>query len=217
MSTFGTQAPKESSTCGPGRKRCEEATDRILRASFELLSERGWDGFTIEGVAGRAGVGKATVYRWWPDRATLAVESFLLVSDCSESLPDTGCLASDLKEQVYRVVELMTPQRTKVLRAVFVAVQESDSLREAFESGWSPFCMRAFETIVDRAVGRGQVPADVCPKSLFEIVFGPVFLNLMMGRAMSRTDVDRMVDLGLNGFRFAADGGCGHQSSSGSV
>jgi len=60
-----------------GRPRSDEVDKAILRATSELLSERGLDAMTIEDVAARAGVGKSSIYRRWPTKGTLALDAFL--------------------------------------------------------------------------------------------------------------------------------------------
>ncbi len=189
-------------SCGPGRKRCPEAHRKILQASFDLLSERGWEGFTIEGVAARAGVGKATVYRWWPERGELALDSFLAMNCQEQCLPDTGCLLSDLVHQIQIVLLVLTPERAKVLRAVFMAIQESSDLRKEFESSWLPFRKSGFDVLIQRAVQRGQLPDGAESQSLFEMTFGPIFLNVMMGVEVNQEDAEKIAERALRGCDF---------------
>jgi AcrR family transcriptional regulator len=65
-----------SSAPSAGRPRSEEAHQAILDATLALLVEVGFSGLTVEGVAARAGVGKATIYRRWPSKLPLVVEAF---------------------------------------------------------------------------------------------------------------------------------------------
>jgi AcrR family transcriptional regulator len=62
----------------PGRPRSAASRDAILKAAYQILNEGGFAGFTVEGVAARAGAGKATIYRWWQSKGTLAIEAFLV-------------------------------------------------------------------------------------------------------------------------------------------
>src|SRR5687768_18186494 len=64
-----------------GRRRSERSHHAILAATRELLLERGYAAVTIEGIAARAGVGKQTIYRWWPSKAALVLESYLAGQD----------------------------------------------------------------------------------------------------------------------------------------
>src|SRR5258706_16314481 len=66
-----------STALAPSRKRSNSARRAILTAAFALLEEEGFERLSIEGVAARAGVGKTTIYRWWPTKGVMAVEAFL--------------------------------------------------------------------------------------------------------------------------------------------
>src|ERR1700685_2595212 len=79
-----------------GRPRSEAADRAILRAATELLAERGLAGMSMEEVAARAGVGKATVYRRWRSRGALALDAFMSEFRSQLPLPRTGSLRDDL-------------------------------------------------------------------------------------------------------------------------
>src|ERR1700751_3205707 len=80
----------------PGRPRSEQARLAILRSALKVLEENGFSDFTIEDVADRASVGKATVYRWWPNKGALIADAF--ASDTTRTLrfPDTGSVFTDM-------------------------------------------------------------------------------------------------------------------------
>ena len=79
-----------------GRPRSAEADIAILEAATAILAERGLAGMSMEEVAARAGVGKATVYRRWPSRGALALDAFMSEFRSQLPLPDTGTLRGDL-------------------------------------------------------------------------------------------------------------------------
>src|SRR5260221_12521016 len=79
-----------------GRPRSKLADSAILRAATDLMAERGLGAMSIEEVACRAGVGKATIYRRWPSRGALALDVFLAEFLGQQPLPDTGTLRGDL-------------------------------------------------------------------------------------------------------------------------
>src|SRR5690242_9098009 len=69
--------PRGTRTKPAGRPRDDEAQDAILRAALDLVKESGYRALTIEKIAGRAGAGKTTIYRWWPSKAAVVMEAFL--------------------------------------------------------------------------------------------------------------------------------------------
>ena len=193
---------------GRGRPRCATSESKILEAAYGLLVEKGWEGFTIEGVANRAGASKATVYRWWTDRNRLAVDCFVAQECCEDGIPDTGCLFHDMHAQIMKVVDLLCSEQSKAVRGVFFAVQEQPELLEILETKWSPICPGKLEGLVDQAVLRGQMPAGTDSKMLFEMVFGSVLMKLMLGREIERSEVEPMVGHVLLSFGFKEEGSC---------
>jgi len=88
-----TSAPEENRP----RRRSERARLAILQAANDLLHENGLDHFSIEAVAARAGVGKQTIYRWWPTRAVLVADALLDRDDLVPMCPsDTGDVVADI-------------------------------------------------------------------------------------------------------------------------
>jgi len=76
-----------------GRPRSEKARQAILHAAAELLLNHGLGAVSMDTVAERAGVSKATIYRWWPTKETLALDALYHEWDTAQpSLPDTGSL-----------------------------------------------------------------------------------------------------------------------------
>src|SRR5579859_5456457 len=81
-----------------GRRRNEAARQAILDAALCLVTEDGYEGFAMERLARQAGVGKQTIYRWWPDKAAVLAEAIGDHAQSTIPLPDTGTLAGDLAE-----------------------------------------------------------------------------------------------------------------------
>src|SRR5580704_9361239 len=90
----------------PGRPRSEQARVAILRSTLKLLGENGFSELTIEAVAARAGVGKATVYRWWPNKAALIADAFASSTTRKLHFPDTGSVRADMSQQMHQVIKI---------------------------------------------------------------------------------------------------------------
>ncbi len=105
----------------------------ILTTALDLVGERGYAKLTIEGIAARAGVGKQTIYRWWPSKGAVLLDALLALSEDSDgamqALPDTGDLEADL-QLVLRatVAELTDPRYDAPMRALAVEIAHDDAL-----------------------------------------------------------------------------------------
>ena len=146
----------------PGRPRSADADRAILRATVDLLAEEGYAGVTMEGVACRAGVGKATVYRRWPSKSSLVVDA---VTTCRESgcpPPDTGSTRDDLLHFVRALRDhLRTSDAGRVLPALVAELAHNPDLAAAFRDGFvQPRRARVLEA-VRRGVEWGEVRPDV--------------------------------------------------------
>ena len=128
-------------TCqaSPPRRRSEKSRTAIVTATRELLLERGFDGLTIEAVAARAGVGKQTIYRWWPSRPALVADVMLEDADkILASVRHTGDLAADLVEWVGKLaVSLTTVRGSAMLRTLTAAGMEHEDTAVKLRAGFS--------------------------------------------------------------------------------
>ena len=142
-----------------GRPRSEEAHKAILDATLELLVEVGFSALTVEGVATRAGVGKATIYRRWPSKLPLVIEAFSQLPQLEEV--DTGNLVDDLKKMLRSYLQLFyTTPLAAVLPSLAGERAHDPQLSERFDPvirGRRQPLVRALE----RAVDRGELSPDL--------------------------------------------------------
>jgi AcrR family transcriptional regulator len=175
------------------RRRSEKSRTAIVTATRELLLERGFDGLTIEAVAARAGVGKQTIYRWWPTRPALVADVMLEDADkLLASVNHTGDLAADLVSWVGKLVTSLTTARgSAMLRTLTVACMEHEDTAVKLRAGFSaPLheSMRA-RLIAD---GIGEAAAESAADA---IVGGVVYPILSGAQSYSRRRAERTTRL----------------------
>lgn len=181
-----------------GRPRSEEAHRAILDATLELLAEVGFSAMTVEGVASRAQVGKATIYRRWPSKLPLVVEAFGQLPGFEEV--DTGSLAEDLKKMIRAYLQAFNASPlSAILPSLAGERAHNPELAELFEpvsKGRRQPLVRAFE----RAVDRSEVPAELDVELAADLVVGPIAVALFFkGGRLNPRMVGPMVDLALGG------------------
>lgn len=193
-------------TPSAGRPRSEEAHQAILDATLALLAEVGFSALTVEGVAGRAGVGKATIYRRWPSKLPLVVEAFGQLPGLADI--DTGTLADDLKAMLRAYLGAFndSPLAT-VLPSLAGERAHNPKLSELFRPvmrGRQAPLRRALE----RAVERGELPEGLDLALAADLVVGPIAVRLFFTGARLRPEmVDPIVDLALRGLQAGAQNG----------
>jgi AcrR family transcriptional regulator len=114
----------------PGRPRSEQARRAVLEAARDLLKSKGYEGMSMEGIAARAGVGKQTVYRWWPSKAAVVADAALdgIIPLPPFVLPDTGDLRADLTSWLDEGVRSMiAPEASALIRALAAAASADEA------------------------------------------------------------------------------------------
>ncbi|HIG72718.1 MAG TPA: TetR/AcrR family transcriptional regulator [Myxococcales bacterium] len=191
-------SPPNTTSTSAGRPRSEEAHQAILDATLELLVEVGFSGLTVEGVASRAGVGKATIYRRWASKIPLIVEAFGQLpgfEDC-----DTGSLAEDLKQMLKRYLEVFN---TTALSAVLPSLAGERFHNPELSVLFEPVSKNRRQPLLaafDRARERGEIPSDIDIELAADLVVGPIAVALFFkGGRLKPEMVTPMVDLALAG------------------
>jgi AcrR family transcriptional regulator len=181
-----------------GRPRSEEAHQAILDATLELLIEVGFSALTIEGVAQRAGVGKAPIYRRWTSKLPLVVEAFGQLPGFEEF--DTGRLEVDLKETLKAYLQVF---HSTSLGAVFPSLVGERAHNPELSKMLEPVTTNRrapFVRIFERARERGEISDDVDVNLAADLVVGPISVALFFrGRAPSAKMAGPIVDLALSG------------------
>jgi len=178
-----------------GRPRDAAREEALLDAVIELLDEVGYDGLTIAAVSQRAHASKATVYRRWPSKEDLLCAALLHVTRDAVPVPDTGSLASDLREMLLYSARAMTEHRPRIA-AIMAAVVTRRDLAATFDQVFLEGRRAAARSIYERALGRGEFAQG--PDIALLIEAAPA---LLLQRALYQPDepldaafVDRIID-----------------------
>jgi AcrR family transcriptional regulator len=181
-----------------GRPRLQSTDQAIFAAAAELIGERGYDGFSMAAVADRAGVAKTTVYRRWPTRSHLVLET--MTSVMRVSLIDSGDLRADLVSFARTLAAgLRAPGTRRLVAEVSLASAQQPELADAFQRLFTQRRGTALTTL-HRAQAAGELRAGVDPELLIDQLSGALHYRMMLG-GDGPTDVyaERLVDAILEG------------------
>jgi AcrR family transcriptional regulator len=186
----------------PGRPRSEPARVAILRSTLKLLGENGFSDLSIEGVAAHADVGKATVYRWWPNKAALITDAFASSTGRKLHFPDTGSVYTDMNQQMRQLIKIFRSRRGRIVSAILAAGQSDKDVIRAFrERFMKPRRQEAYATL-QRGIQRGELREDVDMDLLLDSLYGPIYMRfLIRHRKLTPDFVDRLCKLVLGGTR----------------
>lgn len=186
----------------PGRPRSEQARTAILRSTLKLLGENGFSDLSIEGVAAHANVGKATVYRWWPNKAALITDAFANSTGRKLHFPDTGSVYTDMNQQMRQVVKIFRSRRGRILSAILAAGQSDRDVIAAFrERFMKPRRQEAYATL-QRGIQRGELRDGVDLDVLLDSLYGPIYMRFLIRHdKLTPGFVDDLCELVLAGAR----------------
>ncbi|QYN25096.1 TetR/AcrR family transcriptional regulator [Amycolatopsis sp. DSM 110486] len=196
-----TTAPDTRRHHGNRYGRSEDARRAVLEAADDLLVEHGFAGLTIERIAAAAGVAKQTIYRWWPSKVDILLDA--LGDDLAEELvpPDHGDLRRDLREHLAAVATfLTTADAGAVFRALIGQAQHDPELATRLRAEQVHGQHERDRLPFERAVARGELPADTDLDCLVEQAIGPVHYRVLVtGAPVTREFTDALADRVVNG------------------
>jgi AcrR family transcriptional regulator len=180
----------------PGRKRCPIAQQNILQAANKLLDEIGFDNLTIEGVAALAGVGKTTIYRHWPNKASLVMDAFLAETAPQFPYPDTGSALKDIREQMKLVVKVLNSKYGNTVAKLIGGSQTDPELGEAFRVRFLALRRAESKTVLKKGIERNEIPNNIDLDMLLDVLYSPLYFRLLIKHAeLTESFVDQIVDL----------------------
>ena len=192
-----------------GRPRSAKAHEAILKAAAGLLLEHGLGAVSMDAVAARAGVSKATIYRWWPTKETLALDALYTEWTAAAPVPrHTGSLRGDLVELLTPWARLVTAQPyARVIAALLAETRADPAFAVQYQERVIEPRRDQAREIFGRAVARGEVPADLDLEVALDLIYGPLYLRLLQGHApLDDAFVQSLVDLALSGIEPSAKG-----------
>ena len=188
-----------------GRPRSEKARQATLDAAAELLLLRGLGAVSMDAVAEKAGVSKATIYRWWPSKQMLALDALLDWAAGTAPQRDTGSLRDDVLALIRPWVREIRRQPFGRVIAAFVNEAQSDpEFADAYRTRFVEPRREAMRAVFARAVERGEMPADVDVEVALDLIYGAVYHRLLHGHAALTDRFARdVVELALKGIASA--------------
>ncbi len=196
MRGVGQAARSDESGGRPvGRPRSERAHRAILGAANELLESEGFAAVTVEAIAERAGVSKATVYRWWPNKAAVVMDGFLSTVSSEVPFPHTGYAREDIRLHMRRLTEAFSGKIGRTVAALIAEGQADPELAEALRSRWLSVRRAEAREILELGIESGELRGDLDPEVAVDVIYGPIYYRMLVGHApLDQAFADRLAD-----------------------
>jgi len=193
MSDTATASPRAPKGRAPHR-RDENARLAVLHAADDLLVERGFGGVTVEGIAARAGVAKQTIYRWWPSKVDILLDT--LIEDAGNQLspPEKGPVIEGARRYLRTLARFLTSEPAgKVLLALIGEAQHDPEMAAVFRQRYLVPQRQRERQMLERGVAAGELPADLDVDAALDALLGPVLYRALIGAKIPRSFIDGLV------------------------
>ncbi|MFJ9609129.1 TetR/AcrR family transcriptional regulator [Kitasatospora sp. NPDC101176] len=186
--------PPRAPTPRPGGRSARVRAE-VVAATLAEVTEKGYDGLTVEAVAARSGVHKATLYRRWGGVDGLVAEALTISADQPWPVPDTGDFREDLRLITREVFAVFTdPEQGPTPTALITAAQRSDTGAAALRSFFTARHRQAAQ-VADRAVARGELPTGTDGAEVVRAATAPLYYRLFVtGEPLDARSAERAAD-----------------------
>jgi AcrR family transcriptional regulator len=184
-------------------RRSEHSRTAILAATIALVAELGYENVSIEGIARQAGVGKQTIYRWWPKKGEVVLEALESQAVTVNDFPDSGDIVEDLRVSLVGVSRLLGATEVGAAYRGLIAAAQSDPAlsrlhRDRLIEPASEACRRRLAL----ARERGEIRADVEDQDVIDLLWGAIYYRLLLHtRPLEPGQIDNALEIALNGLR----------------
>lgn len=185
---------------GRGRPRDPQAREAILKAAYALLQRGGVAAVTMEGVAERAGVGKPTVYRWWPNSGAVAMAALMEHAAPAATASGSKSPIKTLRRQLRALAEIFATPLGRSVGAMLAASDTQTELSKSFRNHFIGARREEGRELLERAIEAGEVWRGIDVDAALDLLYGAVFYRLIAAPANIDSNYsDRIVSLLLAG------------------
>jgi AcrR family transcriptional regulator len=185
-----------------GRPRDPQVRDAILRAALEIIDSQGPAALTMEGVALKAGVGKPTVYRWWPNRHAVAMDA-MMQAHAHEAAPPTRrgrAALKALQQQLESATDVFTSRTGRNMASMIAGADNDSELSKTFRNHFVLARREEGRALLLEAIDNGDVRSDINVDIALDLIYGALFFRLLLGHAtIDRSVVAMIVSHALRG------------------
>jgi AcrR family transcriptional regulator len=177
------------------RTRDEAARRRVLNSARELVSERGPRAVTVDEIAVAAGVGKQTLYRWWPSKSSVIMDALIELTDPDPAdLPESTYEA--LRVQMRRVAGMFASRNGELIRELVADSQGNPALAKDFRDRLFAHRRARGAATLRKGIVTGELRPDLDVDDALDVLYGALWLRLLVGhRPIGQATADELLAL----------------------
>ena len=194
-----TRQPESAAVKG-GRPRNPRTQQRILKAATELVLEQGFKALSIDAIAGRAGVGRMTIYRRWPNKAAIVMDAFFDRVGPSTPFRPAETYIESIRQHMRAVAKVFRGKDGTLVRTIFAEAQFDPELASAFREKWVIPRRKMALAYFEEGIKKGFLRPDIDLNSMIDLLYAPLYLQLQMGlTTLSDAYIDNIFDHAMEG------------------
>jgi AcrR family transcriptional regulator len=161
--------------------RSEASRSAILEATIDLLNDTTVQKLSIEAIAKRAGVGKTTIYRWWPSKAAVVIDAFMEHHLVKTPIPEDVPVREALTTHLRSLIRQYRGPSGRLVAQIIAESQYDPSTLADFKGRFWEGRRAAITHLVKRGMEEGEIRDDIDPDLIVEMLYAPVYLRLLFG------------------------------------
>jgi AcrR family transcriptional regulator len=183
-----------------GRPRSEEAHRAILEATNRILQRTSVRDLTIESIAKEAGVGKPTIYRWWPNKAAVVMDAFFDTMSPHMDYPQADTVADSLKAQLHQVLRLTRGKQGLLMAEILAEGQSDPIVLESFRKRFLEIRRAAARALIRHGQVTGEISRKIDVELAIDLIYSPIYHRLLAGHLpLADSLADDLVDWAFAG------------------
>ena len=163
-----------------GRPRCQVARQAILDATVRLLEHVTLQNLAIECIAREAGVGKATIYRWWPNKAAIVIDAFFEEVVPRTTFEKAPTAAAAIQRQAARIVKVLNGRQGRIVAQIIAEGQSDPSVLDYFRGMFLRRRRAAAAEVIQAGIDSGEFIADLDIELAIDLIYGPMWYRLLV-------------------------------------
>ena len=179
--TAANTDPEHERQPRPGRPRSDKARQKILEATRRLLSHNALQDLSIEAIAKKAGVGKTTIYRWWPNKAAVAMDAFLEQGGIQMIAPTTASAGEAVRDQLERLIRQLRGHNGRIIAGIIAEAQADGDVSDLLYEKFLKDRVEPLWQALEDGKANGEFREGLDSEIALDMLLGPLFLRVLSG------------------------------------
>ena len=173
--------PQDAENKRTGRPRSKESKAAILEATWKLLKTTTLRDLSIEAIARASGVGKTTIYRWWPSKAAVVIDAFLENVLLIAPYPERASAGEAIAQQMASLVQAWSGEHGRILAQIIAEGQADPEALDSYRNHFLNHRRAEVRAIIQRGIESGEFAPNLDPDLAIDILYGPIYYRLLVG------------------------------------